>query len=362
MAKVYTDVKTLSIDAGELKLSSNSITSTNSVISINPAGSGSSGTVESRGVLKVIDDDVFGITLILQATDGLGNGDFGATSINFKYTSLMLKAKSGTVYPWITLENEGGGGNAAGRTTIYDYNDMVVRFDLSGIKSLVPIITTDAADATSAGTGSIRTSGGIGVTKDVFVGGSVNFGSNDAVIGSTSGIFYSPDAGVTRYPLQYGNFTQISDTTVLTAPTRKVLVGDTVSVGVGTLLIPANYFKVGSSFIFKCGGYTTAGVLGSLTLTVQIGGQDVAFGVIDPITDGVGWTFESHFCVRSIGINGASSAITNIAHSTNAEVQGTFLSTINTTTANDFRLQVIGSTTKTIVCTNATLSTVFHPQ
>lgn len=370
MAKVYTDVKTLSVNAGELTLSSNAITSTNSVISINPAGEGSIGVVESYGVLKVIDDDdIFAdkTNLIIQAADGLGQTtDFDPTLINtFKFTSLMLKDRLGNTYPWITLENQTSGPNILGRTFFYCRNDLVLKLSSNfGVQAFYPIITTDAADATSAGTGSIRTSGGIGVTKDVFVGGSVNFGSNDAVIKSTSGICYSPNLGVTKYPLQYGHFTQTVDT-VVNVNVITDLVSDSVSTGVGTLLIPANSLKIGSTLLFKCGGTFNTRLTNTCSLLPRIGVGITGYGELYSVNSSSGhWTYEVQFCVRSLGVSGQISSVSYTTF-TDAPLNVkpySLTGTIDTTGDYYFSLRAIWALpTSTIVCTTATLSTIFHP-
>lgn len=175
---VTTEVKGDLTVGGQIQSSSSTM-----VLSPLPPGDGSAGVVESYGVLKVIDDDGFKITLSLQAADGLGQtSDTDPLTNLFKYTSLMLKDKLGATFPWLTLENDGSGGNLKGRTSIYCQNDLVMRLSsTNGVQAFYRVRCSDTTPSTSTTTGSITTAGGLGVVGDVKVGSGIQLFADNAV-------------------------------------------------------------------------------------------------------------------------------------------------------------------------------------
>ena len=153
------------------------------VLSPLPPGDGSFGVVESYGILKVIDDDGFKNTLTIQAADGLGqHSDTGPLINEFKFTSLMLKDRLGTLYPWLTLENETSGPTLQGRTSIYCKNDLVMRLSsTNGVQAFYRVRCSDTTPSTTTTTGSITTAGGLGVVGDVKVGAGIELFADNAV-------------------------------------------------------------------------------------------------------------------------------------------------------------------------------------
>lgn len=153
---------------------------------------------------------------------------------------------------------------------------------------------TDTTESTSITTGAIRTSGGIGVSKNLNVGGDAS------INGSLNGL-----------TITGGHFAATSDATVANTTTETSIVPS----GVGSLSVISNDFTVGNSFTIHCGGLISN--LNNETLTVRIYAgatastllATVALSTI-PASTSQAWHLDINFTVRQLG--SASSAVMHI--------------------------------------------------
>jgi hypothetical protein len=313
------------------------------VLSPLPSGDGSVGVVESYGVLKVIDDDGFKTTLILKAADGLGQAlDNSALEQSFKYTSLMVKDKYGEVFPWLTVENEGGGGAQRGRTSIYSHNDLIMRLSsANGVQAFYPVKCSNTTPSISTTTGSIITNGGVGIAGDINLGGKIN------------GL--SPTGGV---------FSQIT-TTRNSGSTEQTL----ISTGIGNLTIPAGTFKQGDAYCLKLGGIKTNSNNDTIEIKLKSGATILgSTGSIQlPALLAKPYAVEFNFTIIQLGIVGSGSIQSNgFLSYTNSgtyhRVNFTGLNPINTTIDNTLDIVSVQSHTDNnniITCESLILSKIY---
>lgn len=132
-----------------------------------------------------------------------------------------------------------------------------------------------------------------------------------------------------------GLFAQTGNSTPITATITETTLIDG---GVGALLIPANFFKVGDSFVASMGGHISSANNEDITFRVKSG--SVIFGDTGLIRLGQctnqHWDLQLRFTVRSIGAAGVASiaCFGQFTYSKDASTsfEGSDFSTINNTT------------------------------
>lgn len=142
---------------------------------------------------------------------------------------------------------------------------------------------------------------------------------------------------ITPGPVNYGIFSQTGNSVPITATTTETTLIDG---GVGSLVIPANAFSIGDSFVAHMSGIISA--VNNDTLTVRVKSGSIILGNSGPVTlPGITakhWDLILHFTVRQIGAAGVASIVTSgqLTYSKNASnaFEGADFSTINTTTFN----------------------------
>jgi hypothetical protein len=99
--------------------------------------------------------------------------------------------------------------------------------------------------------------------------------------------------------LNYGLFSQISDSAAITGTDEESLIGS----GVGSLSVPANNFKVGDSFHLKMGGLISSANNIDLVFNIKSNGIVLATsGLMNmPQTTNKVWEIEADFVIRSLG-------------------------------------------------------------
>lgn len=109
--------------------------------------------------------------------------------------------------------------------------------------------------------------------------------------------------------LNYGLFSQTAQSTPITGTiAEQSLIG----VGVGTLSVPANTFKVGDSFKLVMTGHINS--INNQTFKVRVKANSIILvdtGLI-PIaqTSNQHWTLECNFTVRALGVSGVGQIVT----------------------------------------------------
>jgi hypothetical protein len=152
-------------------------------------------------------------------------------------------------------------------------------------------------------------------------------------------------AGTPASPLQanyipatnYGLYSQIANSVPVTATTLERTI---IGVGVGTLSVPANGFKVGDSFRADFGGLLSAQNNNTIIIRVKSGSvvlADSGVQTLPSITNNV-WQLSINFTIREIGGVGVASIVTlGVFHdvkTANATQEGFAFNSINNTTFN----------------------------
>jgi hypothetical protein len=106
-----------------------------------------------------------------------------------------------------------------------------------------------------------------------------------------------------------GLFTQTGNSTPISATTSELTLIDG---GIGSLTIPANFFKPGDSFRLRMGGIVSA--INNDTLTIRVKGNSVTLGtdiITFPTTSNRSWMLDIDFIIRTIGGVGVASIVSN---------------------------------------------------
>ena len=106
-----------------------------------------------------------------------------------------------------------------------------------------------------------------------------------------------------------GLFTQTGNSTPISATTSELTLIDG---GIGSLTIPANFFKPGDSFRLRMGGIVSA--VNNDTLTIRVKGNSVTLGsdiITFPTTSNRSWMLDIDFIIRTIGGVGVASIVSN---------------------------------------------------
>jgi len=107
----------------------------------------------------------------------------------------------------------------------------------------------------------------------------------------------------------YGLYAQTENSTPITATTTE---GSLIGVGVGTLIVPENQFKVGDSFRGDFGGLLSAKNGDSIRIRVETNGiilLDSGLQILPATTNAV-WSLSLNFTIRQIGGTGVASIVT----------------------------------------------------
>lgn len=107
----------------------------------------------------------------------------------------------------------------------------------------------------------------------------------------------------------YGLYAQTENSTPITATTTE---GSLIGVGVGTLIVPENQFKVGDSFRGDFGGLLSAKNNDSIRIRVETNGiilLDSGLQILPATTNAV-WSLSLNFTIRQIGGTGVASIVT----------------------------------------------------
>jgi hypothetical protein len=141
---------------------------------------------------------------------------------------------------------------------------------------------------------------------------------------------------VTVIPYNYGLFSQIADSTAITATTVE---SSLIGTGVGTLSIPANSFSVGDSFdAFLDGSISNVGTATIHIRVKTLSGSLLAdTGVVAlDVSTLKSWTLSIQFTVRALGGAGVASissgGLFSYIKNSGTNYEGFVLTTINSTT------------------------------
>ena len=136
-------------------------------------------------------------------------------------------------------------------------------------------------------------------------------------------------------PYVTGLFSQTGDSVVISATTTESTL---IGLGVGSLQIPANGFKVGDSFSGRIVGHISSRNNDTIRIRVKTG--SVVLGdsglITMPQTTNKHYTIDCNFTIRSIGIAGVASIVTGLVFTYSKDASNAFegsdFSTINNTT------------------------------
>lgn len=138
-------------------------------------------------------------------------------------------------------------------------------------------------------------------------------------------------------PLGYikGLFAQTANSAPITGTTTETTLIDG---GVGSLTVPANFFKVGDSFSVTMGGHISS--VNNDTLQIRVKSGSVLLGdtgaITMPSTTSKHWNLEIRFTIRTIGAAGVASIASfgqfNFSKNASNAFEGADFSIVNNTT------------------------------
>ena len=140
------------------------------------------------------------------------------------------------------------------------------------------------------------------------------------------------------YTITGGLFAQTANSTI---NTNTDVESSLINGGVGSLSVPANFFKVGDSFRVVMAGVINANNNQNITIRVKAGSiilldsnlQNLGSSIINDV-----WSLNIDFTIRTIGGPGIASIVTlgsfHYTKTNNASVQGFGFNSINNTTFN----------------------------
>ncbi len=158
-------------------------------------------------------------------------------------------------------------------------------------------------------------------------------------------LFATVQGGITKYSTlnsvnyipgnSYGLFAQTANSTPVTATTSELsLIGS----GVGTLIVPANGFRIGDSFRADFGGQLSSRNNDTIRIKVKAGSVILADSGTQTMSTAVDdiWQFSINFTIRALGAAGVASIVSlGVFHTTkqsNGAPQGFAFNTVNSTT------------------------------
>jgi len=132
-----------------------------------------------------------------------------------------------------------------------------------------------------------------------------------------------------------GLFAQTADSLPITGTTTETTLLDG---GVGSLTVPANFFKVGDSFSVTMSGHISS--VNNNTLQIRVKSGSVVLGdtgaITMPSTTNKHWNLEIRFTIRTIGAAGVASIASfgqfNFSKNASNAFEGADFSIINNTT------------------------------
>ena len=153
---------------------------------------------------------------------------------------------------------------------------------------------------------------------------------------SQGGITYKVKNSVLApFPTVYGLFAQTGNSVTISGTTSELSVIDG---GIGTLIVPANGFRVGDSFRADFGGLLSAKNGDDIRIKVKAGSVILADSGFQNMTTSVDdvWQLSINFTIRSLGVAGVASIVSlGVFHTTKQsnDSQGGFaFNTVNSTT------------------------------
>jgi hypothetical protein len=189
-------------------------------------------------------------------------------------------------------------------------------FEISELKRLwnVKIYITDISANASANNIIVNASGSdtidaTGVTQLVISNNGVS--AVFAVVNQTQWVALESNASSTPIPssISYGLFSQIESSADVVGLGEQTL----LEVGVGTLTVPANAFKVGDSFHLKMGGLLSSANNENIEFRIKSGSVILEdSGIVNlPQTTNKFWEIEVDFTIRAIGGAGVAAIVSN---------------------------------------------------
>jgi hypothetical protein len=133
----------------------------------------------------------------------------------------------------------------------------------------------------------------------------------------------------------YGLFAQTANSTPITGTTSELSL---INGGVGTLIVPANRFRIGDSFRADFGGQLSSKNNDTIRIKVKAGSvilADSGTQVMSTAVDDI-WQLSINFTIRALGIEGVADIVSlGVFHTTkqsNGAPQGFAFNTVNNTT------------------------------
>jgi len=172
----------------------------------------------------------------------------------------------------------------------------------------------------------------IGKLQDV-----VKYLSKSVVVRGTSVTRDTGAAATTGTQPLFGLFSQTAQGATVTNTTTET---DILGTGVGSLTVPANFFKVGDAYHAKVGGTISAQNGDEITIRIKDGATVLATtGLISlQAVTALAWEIEIDFTIRTIGVSGQIFTNGNFAYNRNTgSLEGFVFSdvqTIDTTVIN----------------------------
>jgi len=158
-------------------------------------------------------------------------------------------------------------------------------------------------------------------------------------------LFATVQGGITKYSTlnsvnyipgnSYGLFAQTGNSTPITGTTSELSL---INGGVGTLIVPANGFRIGDSFRADFGGQLSSKNNDTIRIRVKAGSAILADSGTQTMSTAVDdiWQFSINFTIRALGGTGVASIVSlGVFHTTkqsNGAPQGFAFNTINNTT------------------------------
>ena len=171
----------------------------------------------------------------------------------------------------------------------------------------------------TGGTGEANTASNVGAGEGVFkqkVGVDLEFKSLVAGTGITLGSTADEITINSTTAALFGLFSQTAQGATVTNTTTET---DILGTGVGSLTVPANFFKVGDAYHAKVGGTISAQNGDEITIRIKDGATVLATtGLISlQAVTALAWEIEIDFTIRTIGVSGQIFTNGNFAYNRN---------------------------------------------
>jgi hypothetical protein len=264
----------------------------------------------------------------------------------------------------------------SGTTISYDNSSYVDlssdQTNISGAKTF-----TNTTASTSITTGAVIISGGLGVSGDQYLGGKLNLTAKSATTNlgdiwrdSTQESIATYISGV-QQTLSGVIWSKTSTTTLASWTTAATILGAS-STGIGTLTLPANFFKVGKTIRLRLKGTLgTASTVPTLIIAVYLGATSVGAtntGTATTLTTASmsnrTWVLDVDITCRTTGSSGTvvAGGVWNLSNSATVDyawgIGNGSAVTVNTTTSLAIDVKATCGTSNasnTISCTIATI-------